>query len=99
MSKELKLWNGHIYVKRDDPRWIRPSNGHINVKTYICAYSLADALRMIKEYNPLDNTTRSRVANYWNEGCWGCKAMKGVEPERGLWIEYDEFSGNIIRII
>jgi hypothetical protein len=54
---------------------------------------------MIKEYNPLDNTTRSRVANYWNEGCWGCKAMKGVEPERGLWIEYDEFSGNIIRII
>lgn len=88
MARILKLWNGRANPtcrKYSDSRW--PEEHHRNVHGYVCAYSRADARRVIEQYCgrlPPD----SELKNYWVEGAWG-REMEGVTPERGLWLQFD----------
>ena len=84
MPKELKVWNGRGYCCRkiSDPRWEGIDCVHANV----CAYSRADARRVLAEYCgvlPSD----AELRNYFSP-CWG-NSMQGITPERGLWIEFE----------
>jgi len=84
MAKTLKIWNGRGMVchKYEDKRWTSVNSSH----AYICAYSRADARRVVEEYCgqlPPD----SEIRDYFCEGAWG-NSMEGVEHERGLWISF-----------
>jgi len=86
MSKTLKVWNGRGYAcaKYDDPRWKGNYHAHANV----CAYSRADAAKVIEEY--LGGKARGldrEIKNYWSP-VWG-NSMNGINKERGLWIEFE----------
>jgi hypothetical protein len=52
---------------------------------YACAYDVADLRRLCVELG-LMSVSASEVRNYWSS-CWG-NAMRGIEPERGIWIAY-----------
>jgi hypothetical protein len=72
--KKLKTWNGGIYP------W-RGQHG------YVCAYSRADAIRLMNEVNikrRLPPITDSEMKSGWS-ACWG-NAMDGITPERGFWV-------------
>ena len=72
MNKKLRCWNG---------RWL-DSNGHDRIN--ICAYSRADAIRLIEEYTGYKTRSlNSEIKDYWSE-CWG-RDMNGITPERGIW--------------
>ncbi len=96
-KRELKIWNGRgtECINRADPRWkakAHPSRVH----AYVCAYSRADARRVIAEYcgrMPPD----SELRNYFCEGAWG-NGMEGVTPERGLWLQFDR-SEKPVRVV
>ena len=89
MSRQLKLWNGRggLLRKHDHCAWNgKRSNqdGH----AYICAYSRADAVRLIEQwlgYKP--RGADAELRDYFSEGRWG-ENMKHVTPERGLWIQH-----------
>lgn len=57
-----------------------------NQHAYVAAYSQADAVALI---NSVTNNqfTLHEIQKYWSP-CWG-NPMKGVTPERGLWVETD----------
>ncbi len=81
--RKLKVWNGRGYCckKWVDKRWAGAETRH----AYVCAYSRADARRVIAEYCgqiPPD----SELKEFWSE-CWG-NSMEGIKRERGLWIEF-----------
>jgi hypothetical protein len=85
--RKLKIWNGRGYCaeNHDDPRWVHRDQQHI----YICAYSRADAGRVIEEYcgsKPPD----SELKVYFSE-CWG-NYMDGIEQVRGLWVQFQRDS-------
>lgn len=85
MPRELKVWNGRGWCCHNpkDPRWkdVRPDT----VSAFICAFSRADARRVIAEYTgilPGD----AELRDYFSE-VWG-NPMKGVRHERGLWLQF-----------
>ena len=85
--RKLRVWNGRGYDcrKRDDPRWEKLGFGdapHAN----ICAYSRADARRVVGEYSG-DDMSDAEIKEYWAE-CWG-NSMNGIKRERGLWLEFN----------
>jgi hypothetical protein len=84
-KKKLKIWNGRGYSCRinSDPRWDTANDGH----AFVCAYSVADALRVIAEYTGHLSASLSEIKNYWSAGCWGTP-MEGITPERGLWVVF-----------
>jgi hypothetical protein len=89
MSKTLKVWNGRGYCARKfgDPKWEGKNGGEVCVN--VCAYSRADAIRVIEAYcGRAPSVTELR--DYFSP-CWG-NAMKGIKPERGLWLEWDCYS-------
>lgn len=97
-TKVLKLWNGRGLScrKASDPLWQNASaNG--SVHAFICAASRADARRVIEEYCgrlPAD----VELKEYFHKGCWG-DSMKGVTPERGLWLRFGDFMSSPVRVL
>lgn len=87
MAKQLKLWNGRSLLLRtqEDSRWDALGTNQAP-HVYICAYSRADARRLIEEYCGRD-IGDFEIKNYFSEGCWG-NSMDGVVPERGLWLQF-----------
>jgi len=87
MSRQLKVWNGRGYCcyKLDDPRWAS-FNHPTRVHACVCAHSRADAARVIESYTG-HKVTDAELRDYWAE-CWG-NSMKGITPERGLWLEFE----------
>jgi hypothetical protein len=88
MPRKLKIWNGAGYCCRNnkDQRWKDvPFNDAPHA--FVCAYSRADARRVIAEYTGYEPGD-AEIRDYWSEGAWG-KSMEGVEPERGLWLQFD----------
>lgn len=84
---ELKLWYGPVdsCVKHDDPRWDAVDRMD-EVAAFVCASSRADALRIIESYSgkpPSVHHFENRWRNHWPS------PMKGISPERGLWILFD----------
>ena len=82
----LKFFNGRGYIlrKREDPLWEANADGG-SIHGYVAAYSRADAARVITEYlgrRPTEIETELR--EYWSP-CWG-DSMKGIAPERGIWV-------------
>lgn len=88
--KELKVWNGRGYIlnARKFPEYYKQFR---SVSMYICAYSKADASRLINEFNGHQNPTNynSEITVYFSP-CWGIH-MEGIEKERGIWIKGDNF--------
>jgi len=77
MMKKLVLFNG---------RWFdRGKTGH----AYIAAHSVADAARMCEQIAGCRGWN-AEIKNYFSKGCWGTK-MIGITPERGLWVDLDEY--------
>jgi len=70
--KNLKTWNGRWYENNQFC--------HANV----CAFSRADARRVIATYKGTYISDRE-LRDYWAP-CWG-NSMIGIMPERGLWLE------------
>ena len=74
--KQLKLWNGRWYPYRGQT-------------VYVAAYSRADAVRLINTVAEGRRVSDSEIKTYWSGGtatcCWG-DAMKGITPERGVWL-------------
>jgi len=68
--KPLKCWNGN---------W-KGNGSHI----YVCAYSRADAGRLLVEYGASSRGIDKYIKDYFAE-CWG-HAMDGITPERGVWV-------------
>lgn len=75
-ARTLKWWNGNLSHNRHG---------------YVCAYSQADAVALIKEKYGSVWITLGYFRDYWSN-CAG-DAMKGIEPSRGLWVENEEFGG------
>lgn len=91
MKKQLVLFNGRaavVYNPRDPVWWSMPDK--YRVRAYVAAYSTADAVRLIEEYNGGWPRAASELRTYWSKGTWG-RAMDGITPERGIWIA-TEFS-------
>ena len=88
MPRKLRCWNGRFCWGRvsTDPRWKDIPSNH-SPHGNVCAYSRADARRVIAEYTgavPSDN----EIKEYWSD-CWG-NSMDGIEPERGFWVEFTD---------
>lgn len=89
-NKELKLWNGRAWCcyNHNDPLF--PKNVRIDsLHVYACGHSRADVMRMITEYTNV-KPSLTEIRDYWHAGCWG-KCMDGIEPERGIWIQFERF--------
>ncbi len=95
-ERKLKLWNGRGYDCRkfDDPRW-KGIDYSKSPHAYVCAYSRADARRVVGEYCGHD-LSDSEIKIYWSKDCWG-NTMNGITPERGLWLEFER--GKPIKVI
>lgn len=93
--RQLKVWNGRGYDcrNRSDPRWDNIGFSR-SVHASVCAYSRADAKRVVGEYcgNDLSET---EIKEYWSK-CWG-NAMDGIKRERGVWLEFED--GKPIKVI
>ena len=86
MAKQIKVWNGRAYCCKNwsDPRWFK---NHFGADcAFVAAYSREDARRVIEEYCGKKPSV-AELRDYWSP-CWG-NPMKGVEPERGLWIQFE----------
>jgi len=97
MPRKLKVWNGLCINRKsikDDPRWTVVAFNQ-TPSMYVCAYSRADARRVVGEYFARI-PSESEAKNSWS-GCWGRK-MDGIEPERGLWIQFDQ-SETPVRVV
>lgn len=68
--KPLKCWNG---------RWM---NGNQNI--CVCAYSRADAGRLLIQAGARSQGIDKEIKEYFSE-CWG-NNMDGITPERGVWV-------------
>lgn len=92
MARKLNIWNGRFITRPKNDVDVELYNKHRSIHGYVCAYSRADAARVIEEYlgyKPLGIDNEIKV--YWSDGCWG-RTMDGIEPERGLWICFGEHS-------
>lgn len=93
MAKELKLWNGRGLVlntsklKQFIPIDDSDRNARYNrdVHMFIAAYSVADAVRLINEFNGYEGNHSSEIKEYFSKNCWGNR-MEGITPERGIWV-------------
>lgn len=78
--KELKVWNGRgLFATRSDPL------KHVETLC-VCAYSKADARRMVNEVVGYGVITVNEINTYWS-ACWG-RDMDGIPVERGVWFKY-----------
>lgn len=66
-----------------DPRWNHDGGCP---KIFIGAYSREDARRVVEEYAGAKPSV-AELRDYFSD-CWG-NAMNLVEPERGLWVQWD----------
>ena len=93
-ERPLKIWNGRgACINRQKlPPELNVGRGSVHV--YICAYSKADAARLINQFNGYEGDRaqnyNSELTNYFSAGCWGIY-MEGVKQERGLWLSTDEY--------
>lgn len=88
MAKKLKVWNGRFSMRPKHGKDADLFATYKEVHGNVCAYSRADAARVIEEYlGYMPNGMGGELKNYWSD-CWG-NSMKDVEHERGLWIEFD----------
>ncbi|MFK4705630.1 hypothetical protein ABIC83_002469 [Roseateles asaccharophilus] len=87
MPRELKVWNGGGLSCRnaDDPRWDAVKHNGMP-HAFVCAYSQADARRVIEAYCGR-SPTASEMTKFWSAQ-WG-RWMEGVARERGLWLQFD----------
>lgn len=85
--KTLKIWNGRCYSRpvKKDKLW-EDCKFNQTPHLYICAYSMADAARICAQYFN-DPPSYGEMKNYWSPNCWG-RRMDGIQPERGLWIQF-----------
>jgi len=77
-NKPLQIWNG-----RGFSRWVGEAHEHYD-HVFVCAHSVADAVRVLKEAGYRD-ISRHEINVYYAEGCWGT-TMEGITPERGVWV-------------
>lgn len=89
-TRKLKCWNGTLILGTDrvrlDPRFekgsiVKSKDVYFNV----CAYSLADAVELLKEFGYHLSVHYLRT---WWSPCWG-NSMDGITPERGVWVEFE----------
>jgi hypothetical protein len=95
MARKLKVWNGRFIARPRDGKDEELFNAHREVHANVCAYSRADVVRVIEEYlgyKPYGGDNEIKV--YWSD-CWG-NSMKGIEPERGMWLEFGYMNQNSI---
>lgn len=75
--RSIKLFNGRGQWRRVNDKFVE--TGHV----FIGAYSIADAMRALKEAGFID-VSRHEIEEYFAKGCWG-NNMDGVARERGVW--------------
>jgi len=84
--KKVKLFNGKCYNDHS-------KNGNRRYShAYIGAYTQKHAVELMQQAGHV-RMTLSELNLYWSKGCWG-KAMNGIEPQIGVWIQEKEFSNN-----
>lgn len=92
-EKPLTLFNGRAYaiLKRSDPRWAQRlaenPRAFESAHAFVAAYSAADAVRLIEEFNGGWPKAAGELRSYWSKGQWGNR-MSGVTPERGIWVTF-----------
>jgi len=82
-GRRLRLWNGHVFFYR-----VRYEEGDRERRQFhanVCAYSQKDAVALLEEFGMHESLYHFR--GYWSP-CWG-DSMDEVEPERGVWIEFE----------
>ena len=91
--KTLQIFNGrgHEYV---DKSGNRVQTEHV----YICAWSKADAVRVMHEAG-FNRFTSAELNSYYSHGCWGLR-MDGITPERGVWaVPFRQYMAKPVRIL
>ena len=84
--RALKLWNGNAECCRRPGKPWDDIPRRASVRLNAAAYSRADLRRLIAEYAS-SGPSAHEIKTYFSE-CWG-NSMKGIAPERGLWIEVE----------
>lgn len=84
MTRKLKFWNYMLFVSRkpDGSSYERTMQLYASV----CAYSQKDAIQLLAEKGHTISLYEFRMM--WSN-CWGT-SMDNVEPQRGLWIEFEK---------
>lgn len=80
-KRKLKVWNGDLIFNEPD------LEGRPQLHVSICAYSQKDAVELLRGHG--HRVTLHEFRGYWI-GCWG-NSMDGIEPERGMWVEYERY--------
>ena len=85
--KELKIWNdsgwGTRIYDENKKLVLDPTGKRYCDHFYVCAESMAHALRLVNEVSG-KHYTINNAKNYWSKGCWG-NQMDGITPEVGVW--------------
>ncbi len=106
MKNKLKIWNGRGWGNRrydKDHNYIPdPTGKEYCDHFYVCAKSMAHAIRLINEAADRNVANQHEAKNYWS-ACWGVP-MKGIcdaeNPEIGVWTQQSRFdSDKPIRIL
>lgn len=88
MARKLKVYNGRLVSRPRDEKDAELFDAYKEKHANVCAYSRADACRVIEEYlGYMPHGCANELKVYWSD-CWG-NSMKDVELERGMWIEFD----------
>lgn len=64
---------------------------------YIAAYSYADAGRLLSQATGIETNWYRELKDYYSKNCWG-NPMKGIIPERGLWVCKEAFGEKPIKV-
>ena len=90
MSKQLKLFNGKGWGHRQYDSKGNQIYDETGIKfcdhAYICAHSVAEAVRIVNEATGKKIMSMYEINVYWNKECWG-NSMDGIEPEVGVWTQ------------
>lgn len=87
----MLLLNGRaycVYNSKDPVWWALGPQQRMRAHAFVAAHSVADAVRLIEEYNGGWPKARYELNKYWSQGTWGTR-MEGITPERGIWIAVD----------
>lgn len=89
MPRKLIIANGRgDYGRNSTDRFPNGFDGHL----YVCAYSKADAVRLLKEAG-YETMSLGEFNTYWSKGCWG-NPMDGIAQERGVWFQRKNSGGH-----
>lgn len=88
--KKLKIWNGRGWgttrYDTNGQRMFDPTGRIWCDHIYVCAHSIAEAVKIVNEAAGYTAVSPHEVNVYWNKNCWG-NPMRDITPEVGVWTQ------------